>query len=308
MDGVAGYEGWRWIFLLEGLATVMLGVACFFFMADTPTLSTRWLDKVEVRYLTIQATIREGGTVSEEKGRKFRWKELFSILTDYKVYMQGWILFCVTACSYGIKFTMPSITKSMGFSSANAQLLTIPPYVAGAISAYCFARLSDRFYFRWGRMPFIVVPLLTIVVGFSIIIPYASTIKQNIVPCYIGVVLICIGVYPTNPAGSAWISSNLAGSSKRAIGIAFNICLGNLGGIVGSYMFLDKEAPGYHTGFGTGLAFVATGVIITMLLAFAYKTVNKRRDLLSEDEVRNQYTEEQLAKMGDESPMFRYKL
>jgi MFS family permease len=64
----------------------------------------------------------------------------------------------------------------------------------------------------------------------------APNIKHQIPACYIGVVLVCIGQYPTNPAGSAWISSNLAGEQKRAMGIALNIALGNCGGIVGSYI------------------------------------------------------------------------
>jgi MFS family permease len=204
-----------------------------------------------------------------------------------------------------MKFTMPTITKSMGFTSANAQLLTIPPYVIGAISSIVFAKLSDRHYWR---MPFIVIPFLFLVVGFSVILPFAPKIKDNIAACYVAVCLVCVGLYPINPAGSAWISSNLAGPSKRGMGIALNICLGNLGGIVGSYMFLDKEAPGYHTGFGIGLAVSAAGVLNTLGLELSYHLANKKKARLTEDEWREKYTEDQLAKMGDKSPLFKYNL
>ena len=129
----------------------------------------------------------------------------------------------------------------MGYSSSQAQLLTIPPYVAGALSAYGFAKLSDRF--MW-RAPFVVIPLSIIVLGFAIILPLAPEITTHIAPCYIGVVLICVGQYPTNPAGSAWISGNLAPNTKKAMGIALNIALGNSGGIAGSYIFFDAEKPG----------------------------------------------------------------
>lgn len=224
MDGVGGLAGWRWIFIIEGIVTVIFGVMTLFFMIDTPKHSKGWLSEDERRYLRIQSIIREGSRLSEEEAHKFRWSDLFSILTDPKVYMQGWILFSTTACSYGIKFTMPTITKSMGFTSANAQLLTIPPYVAGAISAYVFGIISDKYYFKLGRAPFIMLPLSLIVIGFAIVTPYAPTISENITPCYIGIVLICMGIYPTNSAGSAWISANLAGPSKKSMGIAFNIC------------------------------------------------------------------------------------
>ena len=200
---------------------------------------------------------------------------------------------------------MPSITKNMGYESADAQLLTIPPYIAGAIAAITLSKLSDHFFWR---MPFVLGPMTSVLVGFAVLFPLAPKIQDNIPACYVAVVLICIGQYPTNPAGSAWISSNLAGDSKRAMGIALNICLGNCGGIVGSYMFLDSESPGYPTGFGIGLAFSAATLASTLLLEFSYWRLNKKRDAIDEDEIRSRYSEEQLRSMGDKSPLFRYKL
>ena len=92
------------------------------------------------------------------------------------------------------------------------------------------------------------------------------------------------------------------------MGIALNICLGNTGGIVGSYIFLDTEDPGYPTGFSLGLAFATVTLASTLLLEFSYWRINKQRDLLHEEDVRAQYSDEQLARMGDKSPLFRYKL
>ncbi|PGH16159.1 hypothetical protein AJ79_01926 [Helicocarpus griseus UAMH5409] len=305
MNGVGGRPGWAWIFLLEGIATVLIGCACFFIMPDTPQLSGRWLSEKEIRYLTIQTTIKEGGSSAMEKTDKFKWSYLWELLTDYKVYLQAWILFTASVCAYGLKFTMPSITKSMGFTSSEAQLMTIPPYVAGAIAAVTLSKLSDHFFWR---MPFILLPMTSVLIGFCMLTPLAPDITHQIPACYIAVMLICIGQYPTNPAGSAWISSNLAGDYKRAMGIALNICLGNTGGIVGSYMFLEREKPGYPTGFGIGLSFAAVTLISTLVLEFSYWKINKKRDAIDEEEIRRQYSDEQLARMGDKSPLFRYKL
>jgi MFS family permease len=273
-------------------------------MPDRPSLSGRWLQADEIKYLDLQNLIREGGR-SQEKVDKFRWKELIALVTDYKVYLQVWILFTASTCAYGLKFTLPSITKSMGYTSAQAQLLTIPPYVCGALSAYVFAKLSDRF--MW-RMPFVVGPLMIIVLGFAMIMPLAPEITRHIAPCYVGVILICVGQYPTNPAGSAWISGNLAGPSKKAMGIALNIALGNCGGLVGSYMFLENEKPGYRTGFSIGLSFALIAVVSTMLLEYSYWRINKQRAAMSEDDIRVQYTDEQLALLGDKSPLFKHQL
>lgn len=86
------------------------------------------------------------------------------------------------------------------------------------------------------------------------------------------------------------------------------IWLGNLGGIVGSYIFIESESPKHPTGFGSSLAFAAAGVGACGVLEMAYKWKNKKRDAMSESEVREKYTDEELKVMGDMSPWFQYTL
>lgn len=92
------------------------------------------------------------------------------------------------------------------------------------------------------------------------------------------------------------------------MGIALNIALGNTGGIMGSYIFLDSQKPGYPLGFGMGLALAGSTVISTCLLEYSYWRINKQRDSIPEEEIRLNYTPDQLAKMGDRSLLFRHKL
>jgi len=205
----------------------------------------------------------------------------------------------------GTKFTLPTITKAMGFSSTNAQLMTVPPYVAGAISAICFSFLSDRFYWR---MPFVAIPVTIIAIGYSIIISFHGALADNIGPAFFAVILTCIGIYPTHPATTSWTANNLAPANRRAIGVAFNICIGNAGGIIGSFMYLDSEAPAYYTGFGLSLAFGGTSLVLVLLLEMSYVWANRRKRRLAEGEVRNMYSEEELLDLGDRSPLFKYTL
>lgn len=95
-----------------------------------------------------------------------------------------------TNFSYALKFTMPQIIKNMGYTSATAQLLTIPPYAAGALAAYAFSVFADRY--SW-RMPFIVGPQLSLVVAFSILFTKSADIEDNVALCYFAVCLACFG-------------------------------------------------------------------------------------------------------------------
>lgn len=106
----------------------------------------------------------------------------------------------------------------------------------------------------------------------------------------------------------SWAGNNLAPSSRRAVGLALNICIGNAGGVMGSYMFFDSDAPSYRTGFGLSLAFGITGLLAAVAAELSYKRANNKRDKIPEEETRARYSQDQLVAMGDKSPLFRYTL
>ncbi|THZ76163.1 MFS general substrate transporter [Aureobasidium pullulans] len=302
MDGTGGYEGWRWIFILEGLVTVCVGIGCFFLLIDTPALSSRWLRPEEIRFLELSMFIKQGGSFQAETSVKMR--DLKMVLKNWRVYVQAYFLFCQSALSYGIKFTLPTITKSMGFTTTVAQLLSAPPYVAAAISAVCFAKVSDRFY---RRMPFVVTPMAIVVVAYSVIISLNGALAEKKGVAYFAVVLAVIGIYPIQAAAASWNAKNLAPSSRRVIGIALNNGVGNIGGIIGSFMYLESEKPKYYTGFGLSLAFGATGLIVALFLEWSYIYANKQKAKIAE-EAKTKYSDEELFDMGDSSPLFKHVL
>lgn len=103
MDGLGGLSGWAWIFVLEGAVTILIGIATFFVMPDSPELSQKWLKAEEIRYLLIQRTIKEGGKINAvgESAEKFRWGLVRELFSDYKLYLQAFILFTASTCAYG---------------------------------------------------------------------------------------------------------------------------------------------------------------------------------------------------------------
>lgn len=104
MDGVGGYEGWRWIFILEGLVTVLLGVATFFFLVDTPRLS-KWLEPDEVRFLELQTFIKQGGRFQDESAEnRLVWTDLKATLLNWRMWLITFVQFFQSAMTYGTYF------------------------------------------------------------------------------------------------------------------------------------------------------------------------------------------------------------
>ena len=193
----------------------------------------------------------------------------------------------------------------MGFENTQAQLMSVPPYIAGAISSIVFSKISDHFYWR---MPFVVIPFTLVCVAFSIMLGLQGNFENELGASYTAAVIACIGIYPAMPAAASWMSNNLAPDSRRAVGLALNIAVGNIGGIMGSYMFFDSDAPKYNVGFGLSFGFAFCGLSAALLAELAFKWGNKKKARMSPDEVRARYTQDQLLKMGDKSPLFKYTL
>ncbi|KAJ5556682.1 hypothetical protein N7494_000597 [Penicillium frequentans] len=308
MDGIGGYAGWRWIFIIEGLVTVVLGIACFLLLIDSPPLSTRWLDQDEIRYMGIQQFIKDGGQVQDEEKRT-TLKDIWGVANNWRLYSLAYIMMCQSACNYGLSLstnlTMALIDRFHGLRRYLRTTDDGSPYIAGAISAVAFTNISDRY--NW-RFPFTAAPLILIIIGYAIIIGLKGQLEAHVGPGFFAMIVACMGIYPTYPATASWAINNLAPSKRRAIGSAFNICMGNTGGIIGSYMYLDRESPTYLTGFGLSLAFGVSGLLMACVLELSFLYANRRNMSLSETEVREKYTDEQLVSLGDRSPLFRYML
>lgn len=104
----------------------------------------------------------------------------------------------------------------------------------------------------------------------------------------------------------AWVANNLAPSWRKSIGIAFVYCLANLGGSVGSNIYLEEEKPRYWLGFGFSLGVLTAAIVACVLLKTLLTAVNRKRERMDVEEIKRTWTEEQLMAMGDKSPLYRY--
>lgn len=169
----------------------MVGFFCLILLIDSPSHSSKWLTQEEIRYLELRQYARQLAAAKSQMGKSgIDLKALKSVLKDWKMYFLIFANWSQAVPNYALKFSMPTIIKEMGFKSANAQLLTIPPYTLGAISSYILSRLSDRYVWR---MPFIVIPQCAVVIGYSILSAKAAHIRSNIPSCYFAVCMACFG-------------------------------------------------------------------------------------------------------------------
>lgn len=241
MDGLRGIEGWRWIFLIEGAITVAVGMMMPFLIPDTPERAS-WLSGDEKKFIDLRLK-QSGVRTTTEDGDKFSWKMLGKTMIDWKILLgilMGWANSVPNAA---FKFTMPQIINQLGFSTTQSQLLTIPPYFCGGVSAWLVGRFADKF--KW-RMPFIVGPLVVVVVAMGILLGLSSDISNNVGPMYFGIVLAQIGIYPLLPGISAWTGNNLGTSWKRSLGLAWLLAAGNIGSKYRSCGLHRKQNLTFH--------------------------------------------------------------
>jgi len=127
---------------------------------------------------------------------------------------------------------------------------------------------------------------------------------------YFGTFFCVAGSYAAFPGAIAWLGNNLAGQYKRGVGMALQIGIGGFGGAVASNIYLSADAPRYVLGHAIELMFVGIGFIFLPITILAYKRVNARRDALQQEssEKGTHYTDEELRRLGDRAPDFRYTL
>ncbi|EFR05258.1 high-affinity nicotinic acid transporter [Nannizzia gypsea CBS 118893] len=307
MHGIANLAGWRWIFILEGLLPVAFSIVIWFILPDSPERA-KFLTKEERKFIVNRLSLETGsGQGRVTNNDKITPRHVIAAFKEWKIYCAILMFWANTIGVYGFTATVPTVISDLGYTAAQAQLLTIPIYVAATIGILAFAYLSDHYE---QRTPFIIAGNTVALLGFAaqLAIPH---------PRYPGLTygmlfLIACGLYSAFTPVLCLIANNLAPSSKRAVGMAILISIGNWGGIAGSNIYFAKEKPRYPTGFGVSLAICGIAIITAIFLRVEFKKVNDQRDKLiaeqGEETIRARYTQQQLLDMGDLSPFFRYTI
>ncbi|KAH7029739.1 major facilitator superfamily domain-containing protein [Microdochium trichocladiopsis] len=270
MNGLANLAGWRWIFIIEGLATCLLGSVAYLLLVEFPeskTDSWSFLDQRSRDWIMARVNADRGDAVAQP----FHLRKFFSPASDWKIWATGILLCNLTTLNYALAFFLPIIlTTNMGFSVAAAQCLTAPPYIAAAFLMYGSAHYSDKLRLR---APFLILNMLIALVGLPIM-GFASSAAVR----YFGVFLVTMGTLSTTPLVFAYQANNIRGHWKRAFCSSTTLAFGGIGGIIGGVVFRPQDAPYFRTGLIICMALLGLNLIIVVCLTAAYRTLNGKAD------------------------------
>ena len=181
----------------------------------------------------------------------------------------------------------------MGFSSWEAQYLTIPTYITGALGFFLMAWLADRLQCR---APIMLLSNLFTAAGYAVLLGN-HTPGVDYFACF----LVIVSGYVLPGINITWISGNMSPHYKRATAIAMNQTIGNLGGVIAGQIYLSREKPYYKTGHTISLTGWSLSWFLTMLMWWLLKRGNDQKSKkLSEGEEDNG--------RGDYSLHFKYLL
>ncbi|KUL82590.1 hypothetical protein ZTR_10246 [Talaromyces verruculosus] len=144
LDGTWGYRGWRFIYVIEGVFTLLCALSGFYFIYDTPA-KVKWLSDEEREFLLLRAKFSAGGESGVAEETTFSWKYAGMAMKSFHIYACALIEFTCCVAVYGYSFVLPSIINDLGFSAANAQAMTVPPYVFACIITIFSGWIGDKY-------------------------------------------------------------------------------------------------------------------------------------------------------------------
>ncbi|KAK4574169.1 hypothetical protein LTR86_001930 [Recurvomyces mirabilis] len=295
MDGMAGLSGWRWIFIIEGSITAVVGLTMYFWLPDWPEGTSRRFLKPD-EHAVLLARLKADRTSSAQMERWDRKR----VLSDWRIWIGTLMYLCVITSTYGTSFYTPTILVEMGFTAIHAQLLTFPPYACAAIFCLTFCMLSDRFKHRYG---FLMGGVCIGTLGYAILLAQSSNPHMPVGAKYFALFPLIAAPQIVQPLTVAWMMNNVGGHYKRAFASACQIGFGSGGGIIASNIYFTADAPYFRVGFGVSLALLLLNGILATILYFSLKRANKAKAEGKQDHLLHGKDADNL---GDDHPHFVY--
>jgi nitrate/nitrite transporter NarK len=253
LDGVSGLAGWQWMFIIEAVPAVILGIVTLFYLTDRPA-QAHWLTEQERTWL--QATLDR-----EERHRQAMHRSsLLETLSNPRIWALGLVYFGPVVGLYGISFWLPQIVKGFGLASPLeiGVVSAIPPFI-GAVGMVLWSRHSDR---TRERVWHVAAPSILGAVGFILSAYFTSPVLGMV-----SLSIAALGIYAALPVFWTLPTAFLSGASAAG-GIALINSLGNLGGYAGPQLlgFVKDQTQSFAVALLTLAALMVLAGIVALSL------------------------------------------
>ena len=274
LEGVHGIRGWKWLFIVEGVATIGWAIISSFILLDFPANSKRLTDRerqIAIARLQVQkVTVRPANGAKIGKGKSF-----VLAVADWRT----WPLivgYMVIVGSSTLSYFYPTLVHGLGYTSTvQAQYMTVPIYGVAFVCTLVTGIFCDRIPNHRGLVisGWLTVSLITAIVVVTV---YNYTVR------YAMLVIMAAGLWSANGLSLSYASSTFGDmeAEVRAVALALVNCMGNLAQIYGSYLFPSEDKPKYLMGFGTISGLLALGVLVYALMHMAMRRYNKRNGVI----------------------------
>ncbi|MET3936596.1 MFS transporter [Arthrobacter sp. OAP107] len=255
MEGVAGLHGWQWLYIIEGIPAILLGLLTPVLMTDKPS-HAHWLAADEREWLT--------RTMDEELAHKQKGQphHFLAGLKDSRTVAYSALYFGLVCGIYGLGLWMPTIVAALGkFNTTQVGFIVAIPYTIAAVFVYFWGRRSDR---TGNRVLYASISMVMAAVG---LVAAGSLVQVNAILAMVALTLAAMGIYSAIAPFLAMPSTALVGAAAAA-GLAMVNSLGNLGGFVAPYIVgVLNDATGDNR---SGLMFLSACLAVTAVATYLY--------------------------------------
>ncbi|MFJ6841876.1 MFS transporter [Streptomyces griseoluteus] len=256
--GTGGWQGWQWMFALEALPALAVGVATLFYL-DNGVRDAKWLSDEEKA--VVERALTEDAAHRTVHGR------VWDGFRDPKVWLMSLIYFCFVMGQYALTFWMPTFVESTGIKGNLAiGVLSSVPFLAALVAMNLFGRSADR---RRERRWHLVVPSLMGAVGFTLAASWSGSTALSLIALSFAAagVLTCAPLFWSLPTA-------FLGGTAAAAGLALINSVGNLAGFVSPYMIGALKD-------GTGSASPPMYVLAFSLVVGAAAVLTTKKDVVN---------------------------
>ncbi|KAI0753065.1 MFS general substrate transporter [Daedaleopsis nitida] len=264
MEGKMGLRAWRWLFYIEGAVTIAIGLLALSLLPDYPH-NTRWLSPAERRLAQVRLA-EDAGEADKDIATETAFSGLVMALKDKKVY-----LFAVMSCSQilGLSFVsfLPTISGTLGYGTTVTLLLTAPPALLAAAICILSAWHADR---TGERCLHLCVPWWGTIIAYVIGVSTMSVGGR-----YVAMFLMVNG-YSGFALTLVWLSNAVPRPpAKRSAAIGIVNGFGNIGSLMGSYVWKSTWGPEYHPPMFICMASLALATVVASIVRWILVQQNK---------------------------------